>query len=411
MKCFICGAFVEDEESLLNHIREVHNDKLEPTDDNPNGYTAEQLWYHEKNKYKLKNIGVCACGRIKPWNQDKNKYDYYCGTQECKDKMRQVAVNNSMNKHGVENPSEVEENQIAMMEGKGKVLYVLSSDDYLIVDKNNSDDPDTIHKINGKYKNAAKYVYLSKVEEKTLIKLLGLGYKPEDIQAPMMNANIFYTMPNDTKKRRHIPDIYVKSLNLIISCKDSILNPNMHPEMRKDRFKNLYEYQAILNETQYNYFQIEGEEDIENLQKYLSSVKVTAKGGGRYVSPPKVDIYVLMQEGYDPQPLELDTFILNEQGYVFKNKDTGFTGFLYRSIDEENILENINITPFDSVVYDMSTITQLCFGESMNIYVTDTDKIKKICDYFESMNIDEMVNTLEGLELFVTELDDYLGVE
>ncbi len=70
MKCFICGAFVEDEESLLNHIREVHNDKLEPTNDNPNGYTAEQLWYHEKNKYKLKNIGVCACGRIKPWNND-----------------------------------------------------------------------------------------------------------------------------------------------------------------------------------------------------------------------------------------------------------------------------------------------------------------------------------------------------
>jgi hypothetical protein len=47
----------------------------------------------------------------------------------------------------------------------------------------------------------------------------------------------------------------------------------------------------------------------------------------------------------------------------------------------------------------------------MNIYVTDTDKIKKIYDYFESMNIDEMVDTLEGLELFVTELDDYLGVK
>ena len=37
MKCFICGAFVEDEESLLNHIREVHVDKLEPTNDNSHG--------------------------------------------------------------------------------------------------------------------------------------------------------------------------------------------------------------------------------------------------------------------------------------------------------------------------------------------------------------------------------------
>ena len=87
MKCFICGIQVEDEEELINHIKEKHDDKLEPSNDNPDGYTAEQLWYHEKNKYKLKNIGVCPyCSGRKPWNEEKKKYEYYCGQQECKDK-------------------------------------------------------------------------------------------------------------------------------------------------------------------------------------------------------------------------------------------------------------------------------------------------------------------------------------
>ena len=53
MKCFICGKqHIKDEEELLQHIKDEHDDKLEPSNDNPDGFTAEQLWYHEKNKYK-----------------------------------------------------------------------------------------------------------------------------------------------------------------------------------------------------------------------------------------------------------------------------------------------------------------------------------------------------------------------
>ena len=398
MKCFICKQEVGTEEELIQHIKEVHNDMLVPTNTHPDGHTAEQLWYHEKNKYKLKNIGVCACGRLKPWDKDKNKYKYYCGSVECKDKMRQVAINNSMNKFGVENPAELEENQLAMMEGKGKTLYALNEHDYLIVDKDNCDKEETLRDINTKYKEASKYVYLSKVEEKTLISLLSF-FKHSDIIAPMKNSDISYKLPNDDKLHNHIPDIFVSSLRLIISCKDSILNPNMHPNMKKDRFKNLYEYQFILNHTDYNYIQIEGEEDVDNLPKYISAIKSTIHGGGRYISPPKVDIYVLMQETYfDESEFILDTFIINEQGFVLRNRNSNY-GYRIR----EGNLEIVEVEKFNNVVYDMDTITDIVFGESSEILFNDTTSIIEIIERFKNMEFDEMVNILEDYEILVTD--------
>lgn len=398
MKCYICKQEVGSEEELIEHIKTVHDDLLAPTDSNPDGYTAEQLWYHEKNKYKLKSIGVCACGRLKPWDKDKNKYKYYCGSQECKDKMRQVAVNNSMNKFGVENPAELEENQLAMMEGKGKTLYALNEHDYLIVDKNNCDKEETLRDINTKYKEASKYVYLSKVEEKTLISLLSF-FKHSNIIAPMKNSDISYKLPNDDKLHNHIPDIFVSSLRLIISCKDSILNPNMHPNMKKDRFKNLYEYQFILNHTDYNYIQIEGEEDVDNLPKYISAIKSTVYGGGRYVSPPKVDIYVLMQETFfDDSEFKLDTFIINEQGFILRNRNSDYG---YRV--KEGNLEIVEVEKFNNVVYETSTITDILYGESIDILFNDTDRITDIIERFRFMEFDEMVDILEDYEILVTD--------
>lgn len=400
MKCFICGKSVQDEEELLQHIKDDHDDKLEPSNENPDGFTAEQLWYHEKNKYKLKNIGVCPyCSGRKPWNQDKKKYEYYCGKQECKDKIRQVAVNNSMNKYGVENPSEVEENQYKMMEGKGRKMYVLSAEDYLIVDSHNCNDPDVIAAVEGKYKNAAKFVFLSKVEEKTLLGLLKHEKDPHKIKAPMMGSEISYTLPGEEKVRKHIPDIFYTPLNLIVSCKDSILNPNMHPNFKKDRYKNLFEYQAILNNTNYNYIQIEGEEDVANLPKYLQAIHSVHSKGGRYVSPPKVDVYVLTYgEGMDTSDFVLDTFIINEQGFILRNRNSD-KGFRLR----EGILETVDVEVFNNIVYDVKDITHIVFEESFDVYMTDIRYIEIILEHFKAITFEEMVISLDECELLITD--------
>lgn len=401
MKCFLCDKVVENEEELIQHIKDDHDDKLAPTNTHPEGFTAEQLWYHEKNKkYNNANLGLChVCGRPKPWDKTKNKYMYYCGSVECKEKMNQVAVNNSLNKHGVENPADVEENQLKMMEGRGSVMYALNAHEYLIVNKDNSEDPNVLKEIATTYKDASKYVYLSKVEEKTILGFLA-HTTHDKIKAPMTNSNIEYYIPHDPKKHKHIPDMYETAMNLVVSCKDSILNPNMHPNMKKDRFKNIYEYQYILNNTDYNYIQIEGEEDVENLPKYIAAIKSTIQGGGRYISPPKVDLYVLMQEAaFDINPFVIDTFIINEQGFVFRNKSSE-NGY---RLNEYGIVEIVEVEKYNNVVYDMDTITDLVYGESIEILVDDLSKIKEITERFRVMDFEEMVDLLEGYDLTVTD--------
>ena len=406
MKCFLCGKQVDSEEELLKHIEEEHQDVLTDQELRPEDMTAQQLLYHQKNKkHKNMKVGICPmCSKLKPWDEEKKKYKHYCGSQECADKYTQIRINNTMAKHGVENPADVEENQYAMMEGKGKTMYALSNLEYIVVDKNNTDDPKVVHELETKYKDATKYVFLSKVEEKTILGLMTF-FKPSDIQAPMMNAKIEYTIPHDPTVHKHLPDIFVPSVNLIVSCKDSILHPNMHPNMKKDRYKNLYEYQYILNHTSYNYIQIEGEEDVANLTTYINAVKKTTAGGGRYVSPPKVDIYVLMQEqstGFDENDFLLDTFVINGQGFVFRNRNSS-NGFRYK----DGILECIEVEKFDNVVYDMAAITDIIFGESLEVYTTNTDLIQQISERFTYMEFEEMVDFLEDFEVLVTDGDSF----
>lgn len=127
MKCFLCGKQVDSEEELLKHIEEEHQDVLTDQELRPEDMTAQQLLYHQKNKkHKNMKVGICPmCSKLKPWDEEKKKYKHYCGSQECADKYTQIRINNTMAKHGVENPADVEENQYAMMEGKGKTMYAL----------------------------------------------------------------------------------------------------------------------------------------------------------------------------------------------------------------------------------------------------------------------------------------------
>jgi beta-hydroxyacyl-ACP dehydratase FabZ len=112
---------------------------------------------------------------------------------------------------------------------------------------------------------------LGNIELKTLAALEEYGIKPEDVSAPA-HFIIKYKIPGENENRTHYPDIFIKSLNLIISCKDGLENPNKSPHFKKDRLKNLCEYMSILNTTTYNYVQIEGHEGVKDIPDILDTV-------------------------------------------------------------------------------------------------------------------------------------------
>ena len=356
MLCFICKKKIDTEEELIKHLEEDHKDYLEKLDRTPT-----QAYYHEKNRFKLKRIGICGCGSMKKWNEAKNKYEYYCGSDACKNKMNQLAVNNSIAKFGVEKPTELLDVQLKMMEARGKSMHVWGSGPgkytHIMVGPNTlTDNPEIQKDIDDALsKGAVKYVYLSSVEEKVLLELIK-QFNIHDIFAPLQEE-VTYTFPGQDKVRNHIPDIYIKSLNLIISCKDSMLHPNRHPNMVEDRFKSLFEYQAILNSTHYNFFQVDGEDDIKNLGTYLSKVKEMHSKHSRYISPPKVDVFVLISEQHNDLEFidqenssiveamtEIESVIVGEHGVAFKiqNSPTSMMlhpdGGVYTSIINEGLV-------------------------------------------------------------------------
>ena len=404
MICFICKVKVENEEELYSHLQEVHADYLKERN-----FTPVQANYHYVNRFQLKQpIGVCACGTPKKWIPEKSKYEYYCGSDECRDKMNQLACNNNMKKFGVEKVFELADIQHRIMEARGKSMYVLSATDYFIVSPEDMlGDEVEVNKLNKKielYKNkgASQFIFLSKVEEKTLLKLIQ-RYDHKDIEAPMKEV-ITYTYPGTDKVKNHIPDILVKPINLIISCKDSILHPNRHPGMLEDRFKNLFEYQSILNTTDYNYFQIEGEEEVANLNSYLDVVTKMHASKSRYLSPPKVDVFVIISETVDyDSDVELNNILLESSiiECIVLEPDTGSVLFKHNNANVYSLVKDNHLRLYkgdvSGVIYKPSDIMEYLNESFDELYITDLDHMKRITEWASSTDDDLLSDISKGV--------------
>ena len=395
MKCHFCGESIDTEEELLKHLDEVHFKELKNLN-----FTAKQSYYHHKNRFKLKRIGICGCGSRKKWLEESNKYEYYCFSDSCKNKMNQVAINNNITKFGVAKPFEMVEVQMKAMETRGKSMYVWGpgNDKFIILNPTSLEENPTIQDdINDALSEGAiKYVYLSKVEELVLKELLKI-FDKKDIEAPFSKV-IHYTYPGQEFERNHIPDIFVKSLNLIISCKDSMLHPNRHHNMVEDRFKSLFEYQAILNTTDYNFFQIDGEDDIVNLRSYLNKVKQMHATGSRYIAPPKVDVFVLISESIHADSLNnniieditsVDYAIIGEHGLGFKVRNSNSCIFLhekeglYTGVVNEGLAIDLSKIKNDIKTYD-------------EIGMREVSSIIESIFYDKEFNEDDILEELNG---------------
>ena len=226
---------------------------------------AEQRVYNIIKDFKPGEPKCVVCGK-KParWNPTAIKYSRICDNPACIKAYSESMGDALEVKHGTRNLADRPEHQLKMQKGRDIAKDYVYSDD-------------TVFTVLGN----VEYETLKGLDDKC-------KFKSSDLDVPAA-FQIKYTLPTDGRERMHFPDIYVKSLDLIISCKDGLDNPNMHPNFKKDRLKSMMEYIAILKTTKHNYIQVEGLGDVKELKSIIDSCKEVVKKGGRYIIPPRID--------------------------------------------------------------------------------------------------------------------------
>lgn len=233
----------------------------------PSKFTEKQKAYHERNK-RSKRIGLCRiCGSETDWNEETGRYEMFC-SDECKQKHSEITAARIKDIYGIDNLAKDPVYQRDVMLAGRSIAR------------------------NYEFKDGDVKIVLSKVEYNILEELEKLGFTSDDIDAPCRTI-IPYKM--DGKVLNHIPDIFIKSLNLIISAKDSSLSPNRHPSFKKDRLKNLTIYKEILDNTKFNYAQIEGINEAKATKMIVDACRYTLGNKGRFIMPPRVD-FVMYNE-------------------------------------------------------------------------------------------------------------------
>ena len=295
--------------------------------------------FMERNKYR-KNIGHCTiCKGASNWNEAKGRYDRFC-SDACKKKYVEVRNKRMLDKYGTTNLAADMDFQ------KNKLLANRSI------------------ALTYNFKDGGSKIVLSKVEYDILGQLENMGYTSDDIDAP---ADFVITYELDGKKLHHIPDIYIKSLNLIISAKDGLDNPNTHPSFMKDRKKNIVIFKSILDNYKYNYIQIEGKES-EVTRDVVDVARKVINKGQRFIIPPRVD-FVMYRE------LESDykSGLINKIHHAIMEFQDGFYKCTYFATDMAS--GNIIIPQEDEDVrYFVSLPIDSLVARNDELYVVNLSK-------------------------------------
>lgn len=231
----------------------------------PSKFTEKQKAFHHRNRRRAGRIGLCRiCGAESEWNEEKGRYETFC-SDKCKKKHSEIVGARIKDIYGIDNLAKdpVYQRDVLLAGRSIARSYEFKDGDVKIV--------------------------LSKVEYDILHELEKLGFTSEDIEAPCQTI-IRYKL--DGHILNHIPDIFIKSLNLIVSAKDGSISPNRHPAFRKDRIKNLAIYKEILDNTKFNYVQVEGLNEAKAIKMIIDACKYTIGNKGRFIMPPRVDFVI-----------------------------------------------------------------------------------------------------------------------
>ena len=276
--------------------------------------TEKQKAFLERNKYR-KNIGKCViCKKPTSWNEEKGRYNRFC-SDECVKKYVEIRNKRMLDKYGTTNLASIPEFQKDKLMANRSIAKTYT------------------------FKDGGQKIVLSNIEYGILEYLDNKGYTSEEVEAP---ASVVIPYKFEGKNLNHIPDIFVKPLNLIISGKDGLDNPNMSPHFIKDRKKNIAIFKEMLDNWNFNYVQVEGEKEVKALDStFITIEKLTKKG--RVVIPPRIDFALLYSEGWFTPPkyakefegVEFPAFILGygKVDHYFampiRNVEDGFAFFIF----------------------------------------------------------------------------------
>ena len=201
---------------LVNHIDKKHQDMI------PKDYTATRVVFNLINK---KEYGTCVmCGKKTNWDENKARYDRFCGSKACHDKYVKIAHKNT----DIENKLRDPEFQTKMLAGRS---------------------------ISGTYKfstDGGSVSYTGTYERKFL-ELLDkvLNIKSYDLDAP--GPTIEYEYNGET--HFWITDYRYIPYNLVFDIKDGGDNPN-NRVMTDYRAKQVAKERAIAKQGKYNYIRL-----------------------------------------------------------------------------------------------------------------------------------------------------------
>lgn len=232
-RCPFCHYKYENKYSLYSHIENKHHDQLK-------GMSAARVYFNFKNK---KSKGSCImCKKETKWNENTERYDRICSDKCTKEyrKLFQARMKNA----GKENQMNDPEHQKKMLANR-KI-----SGEYIWHDKTKTP-----------YVGSYELDFLNFCEHY-------LGLTSKDIMGP---APQVFEYTYEGKKRFHIPDFYIPSMNLIIQIKSATNKHYRQRDIKKEIMTD-----KLVENSPYNYFKIL-DKNYEEFEKYFRNFDFNEK--------------------------------------------------------------------------------------------------------------------------------------
>ena len=307
-KCKYCD-YRGNREQLVSHIERKHPEYV--TEE----YPAARIVYNHLNH--VENGKCIICGKPTKWNDKTWKYYRHCGSNECKEKIKETYRKNAIAAKGTYNFAKDPKHLEKMLAGR---------------------------KISGTYifPNGAKKTYTGSYEKKTLEFMdKVLNVDPDDILMP--GPIIQYEYKGET--HNWITDIYYIPYNLIIEVKDGGDNPNGR-EMTEYREKQLAKEKTIIAMNNYNYLRLTNNNFVQLFQMMVS-LRIAMVNDIDETRKAMIQI----NESKDGaicanKPSPALVFIYNEFGYVNKIGLTDLSSE-YCIIPEDGILVESKLSDHD----------------------------------------------------------------
>lgn len=311
-KCPFCDEVTTELEGMHEHIEEEHETSL------PANVSINEFYYSHRTG---KTHGNCVmCKRPTKWNVNTNKYNRFCGREECKEQYVAEVRKRMVGKYGKTTLLNEPEHQKKMLKNRSISGTYKWSD--------NKHDTD--------YTGSYELDFLKYLD-------LFLEFDPNDVIMPSPHT---YYYDYEGKQHFYIPDAFIPSLNLEIEIKDGGDNPNMHHKIQDvDKVKERLKDEVMTSQKTRSYVKILNKEYSTFIQ-FLLMKKDEFSENGNTEKP----VFILKKEKtYTTEELKENALLESTSSFSTKliDKQQRIAVYLEKIRDCENM---VDFTDFEGVL-------------------------------------------------------------